>query len=211
VGSLASALLLVLLAASPLAAGEPATLAARLAEVQRVQAAIRTMRATFVQRRHVALFEGELESRGRFYFKRPDRVRWDVEMPISSTLILTDNGLSGTQPDGSPVRAAGLPISAAEITGLLSGSVETAALHFAIGWPSDAHGGYTFVLRPRSPRLRRLLQSVVLDLAPREKSLRRIIITEAGGDRTEITFEHMEINRAIPDEYFVLGRDPETN
>jgi len=177
---------------------------ADLEAIGRMQAAIQTMTAQFVQRRTVTLFDEELVSRGRFRFKRPGRVRWDVESPTSVAMVITSEGIVTREPGAATARAEAIPVPTAEIIGLISGSVQTLTQHFDVRRPPGHTHDDIFELRPRSPRLGDILRSVTLELAPVDKHLRRVVFNEATGDRTEIVFHQVEINGTIPDATFAL-------
>jgi outer membrane lipoprotein-sorting protein len=197
----------VLLTATRVAATPPADVQADLAEIGRLQAAIHTMTATFVQRRTVALFDEELVSRGRFRLKQPGRVRWDVDTPASVAMVVTTEGIVMQEAGAAPARAAALPVPTAEIVALISGSMSAVTQHFDVRRPTEREHGDVFELRPRSPQLASVLSSVTLELAPADKHVRRVVLDEATGDRTEIVFEDVKINAIIPDAEFVLGNE----
>jgi outer membrane lipoprotein-sorting protein len=79
--------------------------------------------------------------------------------------------------------------------------------HFDVRRPTEREHDDVFELRPRSPQLASVLESVTLELDPGDKHVRRIILDEATGDRTEIVFENVKINAIIPDAEFVLGNE----
>jgi outer membrane lipoprotein-sorting protein len=197
----------VLLSAAHVAAAPPAGVPADLAEIARLQAAIHTMTATFVQRRTVALFDEEIVSRGRFRLKQPGRVRWDVDAPASIAMVITAGGIVMQEPGAPPARAAALPVPTAEIVALIGGSMGAVTQHFDVRRPTEHEHDDVFELRPRSPQLASVLESVTLELDPGDKHVRRIILDEATGDRTEIVFENVKINAIIPDAEFVLGNE----
>jgi outer membrane lipoprotein-sorting protein len=197
----------VLLTTSHVAAAPAADVEAELAEIGRLQAAIHTVTATFVQRRTVALFEEELVSRGRFLLKQPGRVRWDVDAPTPIAMVITTGGILMQEPGAAPTQAAALPVPTAEILALISGSMSSVTQHFDVRRPTGHEHGDVFELRPRSPQLAGVLASVTLELAAADKHVRRVVLDEASGDRTEIVFEHVKINAVIPDAAFVLGND----
>ena len=45
---------------------------------------VTSLESDFVQERHLSMLEDVLISRGRFYFKKQDRLRWELTKPVSS-------------------------------------------------------------------------------------------------------------------------------
>lgn len=62
--------------------------AAVLAQLQRLAADVDTLQSDFVQEKHLAMFQEVLHSRGRFYFARPDRLRWELTEPVAAGFVL---------------------------------------------------------------------------------------------------------------------------
>jgi outer membrane lipoprotein carrier protein len=196
---------LLLTAAATAAAAERAP--ADLEEIAAIQRKIQTLRARFVQRRRVELFAEELVSRGGFYFKRPDRFRWDVDEPFRASMILADGKILTTDGDGTQAHAAPLPVSATDIAGLLTGSVDVLRGLFEVQMPPSAGGQERLELRPLKPALARTVRLVTLELAPQEKYVQRMVLEEASGDRIEITFDDVQVNAVLPDALFTLEQD----
>jgi outer membrane lipoprotein-sorting protein len=202
----------VVVTATLLATATPAALAAERAgaaldEIAAIQRDIQTLRARFVQRRRLELFAEELVSRGEFYFKRPDRFRWDVDEPLRASMVVADGKILTSDGDGTQAHAAPLPVSATDIAGLLTGSVDVLRGLFEVRVLAPAAGGERLELRPREPALARTMRLVTLELAPREKYVQRMALEEASGDRIEITFDDVQVNGVLPDALFTLEQD----
>ncbi len=180
---------------------------ADLDEIAAIQGNIETLSARFVQRRSLELFAEELVSRGGFYFKRPDRFRWDVEEPFRTSMVVAAGKIVTRDADGTQAHAIPLPVSATEITGLLTGSIDALRALFDVHVLPAAGGGERLELRPLQPTLARIVRTVTLDLAPREKYVRRMLLHEASGDRIEITFDDVRINAPLSDALFALEPD----
>src|SRR5260221_5677279 len=59
-----------------------------LKAVEAAQAETRTISAHFTQTKHLSLLEEPLVATGRFLFKRPDRMRLDIELPRPATILI---------------------------------------------------------------------------------------------------------------------------
>ena len=49
---------------------------------------LKTLEARFVQRKRLALFKSEVTSKGRLFFARPGRLRWEILPPDASVLVV---------------------------------------------------------------------------------------------------------------------------
>lgn len=60
----------------------------RLAEAA---AGIETLASDFVQEKYLAVFQEALRSGGRFYYQKPDRLRWELRTPVVTGFALDGN------------------------------------------------------------------------------------------------------------------------
>ena len=90
---------------------------------------------------------------------------------------------------------------------MLTGSVEVLRGLFDVQGSAPTETGERLELRPLQPALARTVQAVTLDLAPREKYVQRIVLHEPSGDRTEISFDDVEINGSLSDALFTFETD----
>ena len=69
----------------------PADLDRVLAGLARSAAGIETLSSDFVQEKYLAVFQDALVSRGRFYYRKPDKLRWELRSPLVSGFALDGN------------------------------------------------------------------------------------------------------------------------
>jgi hypothetical protein len=66
--------------------------AKRLAEIEtelaRALGGVKSLRARFTQRKHLDVFEDDVESSGTVALADPDKLRWEISLPVESTLIV---------------------------------------------------------------------------------------------------------------------------
>jgi len=62
----------------------------------------RTLQASFVQRKRLRLFKSEVITKGKVFFERPDRLRWETLPPDASALVVTGNRAELRLPDERP-------------------------------------------------------------------------------------------------------------
>jgi outer membrane lipoprotein-sorting protein len=58
------------------------------ARIARAVASVETIASDFRQEKHSSMMDRVLESRGRFYYGRPDRMRWEVTEPVCMGFIV---------------------------------------------------------------------------------------------------------------------------
>lgn len=65
-----------------------------LADVKEELGGIKTLRADFVQERHMRIFEEPLVAKGTIYYKAPAALRWELREPYSSVLLYSEGELN---------------------------------------------------------------------------------------------------------------------
>lgn len=171
--------------------GSPESCFARMVAAQRDVAAIR---ARFRQTKTIALLDGPLESEGRFSFARPDRVRWEMEKP-EPLLVEVSGGELRVGPPGEAARVDAGPAVGLfrDLAGIFTGAGDYTGTRFTLG--AGARGGESFVLTPRDPSLSRVIAAIEIELDAASGGPRRVTISEAGGDRTEIELLDVVVER----------------
>ncbi len=94
---------LPLLFAAAVGSGVAPELEPVLQRLQKAAEEIQTLAGSFVQEKRLAMLKEPLVSRGRLYYARPDRLRWEVTEPVARGFALTGRtGRRWHQRGGSP-------------------------------------------------------------------------------------------------------------
>jgi outer membrane lipoprotein-sorting protein len=166
-------------------------------------AKIHTIRAGFVQEKFLKILKKPLISKGMFYFKAPDSLRWEYRSPIQSTLLMhggkikryirTDQGLI----EDAGARLQAMQVVMREITGWLAGRFNNNPDFKAALAP-----GPRIVLTPRNPALAGIIQKIVLVPAKRPGVIRTVFIYESERSYTKLTFTDCRLNEKMDDRIF---------
>jgi len=209
-GALASCLALLLAGAAWAAGPAPALpgaspLETALSGIERSAAGVNSLSALFTQERSLASFRHKLVSRGRFWFQRPDRLRWETTEPVAAGFALDGgkgrrwNETTGQREDISP----GDPLAGAvagQIMAWTTGDVPLLRRQYEISLLSS--DPLVLRLTPRSEGMRRVIDRLEIAFAPDRSAVRTVAILERGGDSTRIAFFGAEINPSLPDGLF---------
>ena len=164
------------------------------AAVAEKQSGIESMQADFRQTKRIALLREPLVSGGRFEYRRPDRVRWEVTDPEPLVIEIEGSAVQAGPPGRLEAVDAGAAASLfRDLGALFTSSGEYAGTRFEIG-AGDA-GPISFVLEARDPATARVLRAIELDADPATGVPRRAVLREANGDRTEIELRNVRFER----------------
>lgn len=183
----------------PSAASDPAS--GRKAEVlERIQDASRgivSIESRFVQESRSSMLEEPFRSRGRFEYRAPDRLLWEVASPerfgfsVDGDRMTTWRG-GGEAREGAPPGAeAGIRQFARQLFAWVRADFAWLEERFAISVESESP--VVLLLEPLSGETAERLDRIRVTFAGDLDHVETIEIREAGGDRTIITFEDTRV------------------
>ena len=178
----------------------------RWAALRKGAAGIKSLKATFKQRKLLKILKKPLVSRGSFYFKAPSSVRWEYSRPIR-TLSLVHQGKvrrytwSST---GKPVKDSAGSVEAMrtvleQISGWLAGRFDADGVFSARLGSGDAP---VVLLSPNKKEMTRFIKRVELHFSDRPGVVKSVLIVESARASTELIFEGVKVNADLPDRLF---------
>jgi outer membrane lipoprotein carrier protein len=207
-GLLAAALLL---GASASADGEEPSDCAReiAARVQSRYDGVRDLEARFTQKSRSVAFGGagqEMEASGVALFAKPGRMRWTYEKPEPSVVVSDGQTLWIYDPAAREVQEYAVG------QGFLSGT----AVQFLLG---EGRILDTFEVRAEpcvgeavrlylKPREETTYEALELLVSPTSGDVRGTAVVDLFGNRTDVTFESLQVNRNPPAERFRFQAEP---
>jgi outer membrane lipoprotein-sorting protein len=196
-------LLLSLLAAgTACAAGEGSP--ALFASLERSAAGVNTLSSDFVQEKHLSMFKTVLVSKGRFNFKKPDLLRWELTSPVVSGFVLQgDKGRRWHERTG---RTESFLISREPVMKLVSEQLFAWA-RADFSWLRKE---YRISVLEESPVTLRLeprlavgfLQHLLITFSADGRYVRSVELHEKDGDFTRIRFVNTLVNKQLAAELF---------
>jgi outer membrane lipoprotein-sorting protein len=184
---------LVLAAPAPPASASLDALSKRLSRIASIE-------ASFQQRRTLSALKDELVSEGTMSWKRGAKLVWHTKSPTESEIIIDDRTAVLRFPSLNTEQSFDLstqPEMAAifrSILGVLSADV--AALTPLFDVTVAGNQPLRLTLAPKMPGLAATIHAIHLELDG-ELKLERVLLDEAGGDKTDIVFRDQVI-REVP-------------
>jgi outer membrane lipoprotein-sorting protein len=183
----------------------------RLRERQRDVTAVR---ATVILRKQHPLLREEAVSQGTLLFRRPNQMRWEVDKPQRTIVVIDGSTLLIYHPDEKEAERRDLRAdfaSRAAVEFLASGmSLDITELEqrFRVDLYRE-DGGVVLILTPRSRWVAQALASVSIYQREEEAVPRQIVVVGRRGDRTVTILTHVTINPKFPENPFSLRLGPE--
>ncbi len=165
--------------------------------------AVKTLRADFVQEKHLPILARPLISKGHFAFQRPGDLRWEYASPLGSILLMHNGKVRrfGQSESGWVEEPAGntqsMDIVFQEITQWLNGRFNESTLFTATLKP-----GNRIVLTPKNIGLKQFIQRMELKMAKLPGVMQEVVIFETPKAFTRIRFVDPQLNLPLDDGIF---------
>jgi hypothetical protein len=167
---------------------------------------VRSVRARFVQTKHLPILAKPFVSEGRFYFQAPGSVRWEYLKPVRSVLLVHQGrarrwvpGDRGWVPEAGE-RLQGMQTVMEEIAAWTQGRFDSDPRFAA---RLEAGRSARIVIVPRDPSLRTLIARIEILLSPEKRgAIRSVKIVEGKDAWTLMVFDRAEHNLPLPEGIF---------
>jgi outer membrane lipoprotein-sorting protein len=179
---------------------------AMFARLEQAAAEVRTISSGFVQEKRLAMFKTVVSSKGRFYFQKPDRLRWETTEPVASGFVL--NGNKGRRWHQRTGRDEPFDIRREPIMKIVSDQIlawakpDIARLRKEYRIRVLAEDPLSLRLDPISAAAAGTPDHLRITISPDGRYVRTVEIREKDGDSTVIRFIDTVVNRPIAPERF---------
>ncbi|MBI2391993.1 MAG: outer membrane lipoprotein carrier protein LolA [Deltaproteobacteria bacterium] len=172
-----------------------------LADVAKARAKLATLQGPFVQERTIALLASKVRSTGKLWMVRPDRLRWELDPPDAATYWVLPDGLAyktkagkGKVPKGAQGPLGGV---LGDLLVLLGGDLAQLKGRYDLVLAKRDAKGTILHATPRDKALAKSTRRIELSLGADPAVLERVILVEAGDDKSEITFGALTRNAPV--------------
>jgi len=173
-----------------------------IAEATRNTTAIQS---EFVQEKELSVLSEKIISKGVFYFRKENQLRWEYITPFNY-LIIINNGKLLVR-DGNTENRVNIQSNKVfrEINNIIIGAVQGTLLNDTKNFQSslfDENSYYLCKLIPVNPKLKESLSEIWLYFNKTDYTVDKLDLRESSGDYTRITFIAKKLNPLLSDEKF---------
>jgi len=194
--------LLFVVAAGPLhAAGTTDEVLARLAGAA---VGIETAQGRLRQEKRLEMFKDTVVSKGKFAYRRPDQLRWELTEPVATGFAITGptgrrwHGLSGKTEPFTLANDPMMRVVASQILASVRADFTPLLKEYRISVATESP--VTLVLEPLVANP--FVERVTVTFSKGAAHVESVAVREKGGDQTTFSFTDVEVNRPIPDGTF---------
>lgn len=177
-----------------------------LSEIEQKATQISTIQCRFTQEKHLQMFEEVLISHGKFYFEKPDNVRWEYTSPFQTGFLLKKN--AGIEWDEASGQTRTFTTQSAPYMAVVADQI-TAWASFDIDWLTSRYdisqlskSPVTLELRPKSATAQEFLRHLKVIFTDDKTGVEVLELHEPGKDFTRIQFENQIINGTLSPDVF---------
>ena len=165
---------------------------------------IQSVKASFVQEKHMKILIKPLVSKGVFFFQKPDSLRWEYLTPIRSVLVfhnasvqyffMGSHGLTKTA--GSGIQA--MEVWLQEMANWLNGRFdENPAFDMRL-----IPGSKKIILTAKDPSIGRFVRKIEIYLARQPGGIKSVWIYESKDSYTRLIFKNLTFNDNLKPDLF---------
>lgn len=162
-----------------------------------------SVKAEFVQQKHMEILVRPLVSDGVFYFRAPNSLRWEYRSPVQSILLMHDGRTNryikrnGTVTEDASAHLQSMQVVLQDIAQWLNGRFdENPAFSIRL------EPGRQIVLSPREKSLAMMIQRIELVLSDRPGIIKSVTIYEGEQSFTKLEFNNVKLNQPLEDSLF---------
>ncbi len=167
-------------------------------------ARIQTITSDFVQVKNMALLEEKIKSKGRFYYKKENKVRIEYASPFTYLLVMNGNQIvvkdeQKTSKINTKNSKAMQSVNRIMVD-CMSGAVFQNKDFNVIAYESNA--GYLLSMQPATDAMKKMFKQIDVYMNKKTMDVDRLSMTELGGDYTDMHFTNTKHNAPLDEVLF---------
>lgn len=195
----------LLLVLSPALAGRENQEREILLRTEKTLAALSSLQADFEQAYFSATVSTPLREKGRLYYRKPGRMRWEYQSGTSQVVVFSGGVLETYDPEENQLIRQEIPEDQAQgtIFGFISGEARLAETYRAEKSPFPGAEGPVHQLK-LTPIEEGETAYILMEIDARTDLLRRVILFDWAGNKNEFAFSRLKINPSLEPGLFTL-------
>jgi len=177
-----------------------------LGKLRTAAAATETVTSPFIQEKYLEIFSEKLLSQGRFAYRKPDQLRWELLSPVASGFIL--QGDKGERWNSLSHEKESFSVKKDPIMGMIARQL-LAWAQVDLDWLQQRYrmelvtgDAIALKLHPLDAGEAGFIDYLQVRFSADYSHVSEVLMVEQGGDSTLIRFTAVEINSPLPADTF---------
>jgi len=170
-----------------------------------MSASTNTIVSDFIQEKNLSVLSEKIISKGQFFFKKENNIRWEYTTPYRYLIIISNDQLFTRDDKGQKQFDIQSNKMFQEmnrfITGCIQGDILQNDKDYAIEY-FEGSKRYYVKLVPRAEKMKQMLNEVQIYFDKNDLTVSGLKMVESGEDYTRIDFLNKKLNTEIPLEKF---------
>ena len=165
---------------------------------------INSIKADFTQEKNLSMLSDKIISKGKFWFKKDNKVRMEYNQPFQYLMILNNNNIYIKDGQKENKISAGSNKLFQQVNKIVLDCVRGTAFSntdFKVN-AFESKQTYLVELTPVVKNLKDIFKNIDVIIDKKDYSVNTIAMNEVAGDNTTIHFINKEINTNLPDALF---------
>jgi outer membrane lipoprotein-sorting protein len=174
--------------------------------IKKASAETLSISSEFIQKKHLDFLEEDVESKGKFYFKKEDQLRWEYSTPFFYLIIFSGDSVIISNDEKTNTFDASSGRMFKEISNIMVSMVDGSILdsdRFTCTYFENPDT-YLLELIPQDVNMKAFLSKVRIFISKSDYTAEELFMVESSGDYTHIHFINKRLNEKIPDHIFEL-------
>lgn len=166
---------------------------------------VQSIACDFVQVKYLDVFDEKVTSRGRFYFRKENKICLEYTTPVDYLIVINDTKLKIVSEGKTSVVNLGSNPLMNQMKGMLAACMVGNLSGLSSGYEVEYFENtalYKVVVRPVSPSVQAYLRSITIWLDKKDMSVKTLRLAETEKDYTEYEFTNKQYNTLAGDEKF---------
>jgi outer membrane lipoprotein-sorting protein len=165
-----------------------------------------TIKSDFVQEKELSMLSEKIVSKGKFWFKRDNRVRMEYTEPFQYLMIINQNTVytrDGQKENKISTKSNKL---FQQINKIMVDCIQGSVLDnpdYKIN-VFENNQGFLIELSPTGKTLKEFFKNINIFVSKKDYSVTRLDLHEQSGDKTTITYLNKELNTNLADALFTI-------
>ncbi len=168
-------------------------------------AALKTIQCDFVQTKHLKMLKSEMVAKGKMYYQKSDKLRWEYITPYSYTFILNGDKVLIKNKNRNDVIDVKQNKVFKEIANIMMNSVVGNCLSDEKSFKTtitSTDTEYVAKLQPLRKNMKQMFQNIILHFSKQKSMVSTVELIEKNGDKTIIELRNVSANEAINSNMF---------
>jgi outer membrane lipoprotein-sorting protein len=174
-------------------------------KLEEMSKAVQSISCDFVQEKSLVVLSEKIISKGVFFFRKENNIRWEYTQPYRYLIVISNGQLFTRDDRNQKLYDIESNKMFGEMNKFISGCIQGDILRNDKDYSTEyfENGSHYFVkLVPRSEKMRAMLNEVQIWFDKKDLTVSALKMIESGQDYTKIDFINKKLNTEIPLEKF---------